>query len=239
MPQEKMAWGLLRRRQIIVPTWRAWLLLLLLALACGFVLVKNAYSFLAPTDSKPSGYLVIEGWAPDYASRQALEEFKGHPYLKLFTTGGPIEKGAPLSEYKTYADLEAATLIKLGADTNTLQSAPAPLVRQDRTYASAIALRNWIAEHNLTVSNLNLLTVGPHARRSRLMFQKAFGNEATIGVIAVVPFDYNRADWWRSSQGFRGVSSEFFAYLYAKVLFHPRKGETLPTASPVEPNPRQ
>src|SRR5215467_12590983 len=136
MPQEKMAWGLFRRRHTIVPTWRGCLLLLFLALVCGFLIVRNAYSFLATTDSRPGGYLVIEGWAPDYASQQAIEEFKRHPYLKLFTTGGPVEKGAPLAEYKTLAEMEFVTLARLGADTNTLQAAPAPLVRQDRTYAS-------------------------------------------------------------------------------------------------------
>jgi hypothetical protein len=223
MSQEKMAWGLFRRRQIVVPTWRAWLLLFLLALGCGFLIVRTAYSFFAVTDPKPGGYLVVEGWAPDYASREAIEEFKRHQYLKLFATGGPIEKGAPLTEYKTYAEMELAILARLGADTNALQAAPAPLVRQDRTYTSAVALKNWLTEHNLRATNLNLITVGPHARRSRLMFQKAFGGDTSIGIIAIEPYDYNRGNWWRSSHGFRDVTGEMLAYLYAKLLFHPRK----------------
>jgi hypothetical protein len=225
MPQEKMAWGLFRRRHIILPTWRGWVSIFILVLACGFLIFRNAYPFLATTDSRPGGYLVIEGWAPDYASQQAIEEFKQHPYLKLFTTGGPVEKGAPLAEYKTLAEMEFFTLAKLGADTNTLQAAPAPLVRQDRTYASAVALKKWLKDHNLTATNVNLVTIGPHARRSRLMFQKAFGPDTSVGIIAIVPFEYNRSDWWRSSPGVRGVTSEFFAYLYAKLLFHPPKEE--------------
>src|SRR4051795_9319888 len=113
MSQEKITWGLFRRRQIVVPTWRGWLLFFLVLLAGGVVFVKSAYSFLATTDSRPGGYLVVEGWAPDYASKQAIEEFNRHSYLKLFTTGGPVEKGAPLAEYKTYAELESATLARL------------------------------------------------------------------------------------------------------------------------------
>src|ERR1051326_125628 len=233
MPQEKMAWGLFRRRKVIVPTWRGWLLFFLFLVVCAIVFVRGAYSFLATTDSRPGSYLVVEGWAPDYASKQAIEEFNRHSYLKLFTTGGPIEKGAPLAEYKTYAEMELATLARLGADTNTVQAAPAPLVRRDRTYTSAVALKNWFTEHNLTVTNLNLVTVGPHARRSRLMFQKAFDGKTSIGVIAIVPFDYNKGNWWRSSQGFREVTSEMFAYFYAKILFHPpKKGPSTASTPP-------
>jgi uncharacterized SAM-binding protein YcdF (DUF218 family) len=221
MAQEKMAWGLFRRRPIIVPTWRGWLLLLVLVVGGGLLIFKRMYPFLSVNDPKPGGYLVIEGWAPDYASKEAIEEFHRHPYQKLFTTGGPLESGAPLSEYKTFAELEAASLVKLGADTNSVQAVPAPLVRQDRTYASAVALKRWLNDRNMPVTNINLVTIGPHARRSRLMFQKAFGKETSVGVIAIAPFDYNEADWWRSSQGFRGVTGEFLAYGYAKILFHP------------------
>jgi len=235
MPQEKIAWGIFRRRQLIVPTWRGWLLLVLVAGGCGFLLVRNAYSFLSVTDSKPGGYLVIEGWAPDYASRQAIEEFSSRPYQKLFTTGGPLENGAPLSDYKTYAELEAATLLKMGVGSNNVQAAPAPRVRQDRTYASAVALKRWLADHNMPSTNVNVVTVGPHARRSRLMFQKAFGKDTSVGVIAVVPFEYNQTDWWRSSQGFRGVTSEFLAYVYAKLLFRPHSPQNSFSTDPKEP----
>jgi len=232
MSQEKLAWGLFRRRQVAVPTWRGWLLLVLALSGCSFLFFRRIYPFLATTDSKPGGYLVIEGWAPDYASKEALQELNRQPYLKLFTTGGPLESGAPLSEHKTFAELQAATLFKLGATTNQVQAAPAPLVRQDRTYASAVALKKWLAEHEMPLTNINLLTIGPHARRSRMMFQEAFGKSASIGVIALAPFDYNQKDWWRSSQGFRGVTGEFIAYLYAKILFRPPK-------HPPEPNKTQ
>jgi len=223
MQQEKVAWGLLRRRQLVVPTWRGWLVFLLLAGVCGVLIGRKTYSFLAVTDSKPGGYLVVEGWAPDYVLQQAIGEFNHQTYQKLFTIGGPIEHGAPLSEFKTYAEMAAATLAKMGADTNRLQAAPAPLVRQDRTYAAAVALKKWLIEHNLPATNINVLSVGPHGRRSRLMFEKAFGKDAEVGIISVAPFEYNQSDWWRSSPGVRGVTSEFLAYLYARIIFHPSK----------------
>ena len=107
-------WGLVRRRECLLPTWRGWLLLLLAGLSLAIVAVKKVQPFLAVTDPVAGGALVVEGWAPDYALEEAVVEFQRHHYTKLYVVGVPLEKGAPLSEYKTYAELGAATLLKLG-----------------------------------------------------------------------------------------------------------------------------
>ena len=87
--------------------------------------------------------LVVEGWAPDYMLEAAIAEFKRNHYARLFVTGIPLEQGAPLSEYKNYAYLGAATLLKLGLSTNDVQAVPTPLTRRDRTYAMALSLKHW------------------------------------------------------------------------------------------------
>jgi len=223
MAQEKMVWGLFRRRQIPLPTWRGWLLFLLIGALFCFLIVKKMYGFLAVNASKPVSFLVVEGWAPDYALVEALKEFNAHPYQKLFATGVPIEHGAPLAEYKTYAELGAATLLKFGLTTNAVEAVPAPFVRQDRTYTSAVALKKWMADHSISATNINVLTVGPHARRTRLLFHKAFGKGVSIGIISMPPADYDKRNWYRSSQGFRDVTGEFIAYTYARLVFRQPK----------------
>jgi len=204
-----------------VPTWRGWVLLGVIFIGIAILLIRGAYPFLAVNDPKPGGVLVVEGWASDYALEAAVADFKQFSYEKVYVTGGPIEKGEPLSEYKTYAELGAATLVALGMSTNVVQPVPAPRVTQDRTYACAVALKKWIDEHGTQLTRLNLVTVGPHARRSRLLFQKSFGKEMPIGVIAIKGPDFDTAHWWRSSQGFRVVTDEAIAYLYARLLFRP------------------
>ena len=165
---------------------------------------------------------MVEGWAPDYALQAALAEARQYSYEKVFVTGGPIEWGAPLSQYKTYAELGTATLVALGISTNLVQAVPAPRVQQDRTYSCAVALKKWTNEHGIQLTRVNVLTVGPHARRSRLLFQKAFGKDLPIGVIAIPEPKYDMDHWWRSSNGFRAVTDEAIAYMYARLLFHPR-----------------
>jgi hypothetical protein len=214
-------WALLRRRQIILPTWRGWVLLLaFFALVCA-VGLRHGYRFLAVTESIPGGVLVVEGWAPDCTMRQAIDEFRSNRYEMIFVTGVPVDYGGPLSSYKTYAEIGSATLIAMGMDSNVVQGVSAPEVRRDRTYASAAALAKWFNSHSGPPLRLNLMTEGPHARRSRLLFQRALGPQTAVGIIAIQPRDYQPTRWWRYSSGVRNVTSEFIAYFYAKLIFRP------------------
>lgn len=223
MEDNRTCLGLLRRRQCLVPTGRGWAAVILSCAALAVAGVLRIHPFLAANDPQPGGALVVEGWSPDYALEAAVAEFNRDHYEKLYVTGGPIEQGAPLSEYKTYAELAAATLLKLGLSTNAVQAVPAPFVPQDRTYTSAVYLRRWLHEHGVSPAKFNLLTLGPHARRSRLLFEKALGKRAIVGVIVVPVRDYEPRRWWRSSQGFRSVTGEALAYGYVRFIFRAPK----------------
>ena len=188
-----------------------------------FVTIHALHPFLAVNDPIQDGMLVVEGWTPDYGMEYVVEMFKRDHYQKVYVTGGPVEYGIHLSAYKTYAQIGAATLMKLGLDSNVVQAVPAPLVRQDRTYTSAVALRKWLLEHGITPSRIQLISDGPHARRSRLLFQKAMRSDVVIGVTSIPLREYDQKHWWRYSAGVRGVIGEGLAYLYARFLFFPPK----------------
>ncbi len=124
-----------------------------------------------------------------------------------------------LSGYSNYADMCLGTLLKLGLSSNVVAAVPAPFVWQDRTYAAAVALRQWWRAHGMAPSHVNLFTLGPHARRSRLLFERALGAGVTVGVVAFPPWHYDTRHWWRSSSGFRDVTGELIAYAYVRVFF--------------------
>ena len=223
MEENKRLWGLARRRQCLAPTWRGWLVLVL-GLGLGVLAVgRGVYGILAVTKPVPGGLLVIEGWAPDYAMQAAIAEFATHHYDRLMVIGGPLENGSPLSEYHTSAEMGAAVLVRFGMNSNDVQAVPAPLVRQDRTYVSGVALREWLRVHNETATRINLISLGPHARRSWMMLEQALGRQFTVGVISLDSKDYESEHWWRSSAGFRAVVDETVDYVYARVLFRPPK----------------
>ncbi len=213
---------LLHRRMCLVPTWRGWLVFLAIGIAICFGVLRGLYPFLAVNDSRPGGVLVVEGWGAEDMMRDVLAEFQREHYETLFVTGGPIEESSPFAEYKSFAELGAMLLKRVGGDPKSIQPVPAPKVVQDRTYASAIALKTWMREHGVATTTVNLMSGGAHSRRSRLLFQKAFGDSATVGVIASPDREFDPRRWWASSAGFRTVTGEAIAYLYARLLFRPR-----------------
>ena len=221
MEPSRTAWGLLRRRQCLVPTWRGWLLLAAVVVALGMFGMFGISPFLSVTDSVPGGALVVEGWVPDYMLKAAITEFRRSHYDRLYVTGIPLDQGAPLSEYTNYANIGAATLVKLGMSASEVQAVPTGRIVRDRTYAMALTLKHWLRDHGRTPTKVNLMTGGPHARRSRLLFEKAFGQGVEVGVIAIPADDYDEFRWWRCSQGVRTIIDETFAYAYARLLFWP------------------
>lgn len=121
------------------------------------------------------------------------------------------------------AGLAARRLRATGITHDTLQVVTSRVMRRDRTYSSAVALRNWFQEHNLPVRSLNVMTEDVHARRTRLLFQKALGEDVTVGIISVPNPDYDSKRWWRYSEGVREILGD---YLYARFLFYPAKPES-------------
>ena len=220
---EKRLWGLVRRRPCLVPTVRGWVAFVLSLAVVMTVIVRFLHPFLAMNDPISDGVLVVEGWTPDYGLEMAVDEFRRDHYQRIYVTGGPLEYGFHLSSYQTYAQLGAATLVKLGLDSDVVQAVPAPSVRQDRTYASAVSLKKWLLEHGIQPTRIHLMSDGPHTRRSRLLFQKAMGQGVVIGVTSITSKEYDQRHWWRYSAGVRSVIGEGVAYLYARFLFFPPK----------------
>ena len=216
-----MSLGLLRRRECVVPTLRGWLLILLVASGLGVGCLLGVYPFLAVNDPKPGGLLVVEGWVSDDGMMKVIEEFHRGHYDGIYSTGGPVDAGSPLIGHKTIAEYGAAILIKLGCDPAVVHAVPTERMVKDRTYSSAVALKQWMKEHGVSAKNVNLYSAGAHSRRSRLLFQKAFGDEAQIGIVATEHTDFDPRRWWTSSAGFRCVTDEVIAYLYARFIFRP------------------
>jgi uncharacterized SAM-binding protein YcdF (DUF218 family) len=217
-----MLGGILRRKERWGLSWRGWLLTAGLALIGGYLIFLNAYSFLAVTHPVATDTLVVEGWIHGYAIQTAVEEFHAGGYQQLFTTGGPVVgNGGYVNDYQTSASVGADLLKKFGIPTESVQMVPSHVIGRDRTYSSAIALRDWLREHDIHVRSLNIVTEAAHARRTRLLFEKALGSNVAVGVIAVPSPDFDARRWWLYSEGVEEVVTEGVAYLYAKFFLLP------------------
>jgi uncharacterized SAM-binding protein YcdF (DUF218 family) len=220
LQQRRALFGLLTRRERWALSWRGRLILASALLLLFALCIKRVYPYLAITDPVNANILVVEGWIHEYAIRAAVKEFQSNHYQRVFTTGGPVVgSGGYINDFDTSASVGADLLRKNGLANGSVQMVPSRGMDRDRTYGSAIALRNWLRDHNMAVTGINIVTEDLHGRRTRLLFQKAFGNNVRVGIIAVPNVDYPANQWWQYSEGLEDMVSEFAAYLYARLLF--------------------
>jgi uncharacterized SAM-binding protein YcdF (DUF218 family) len=215
-------WGVFIRRERWGLSWRGWLIVFAGVLLTFSLFCFRIYPFLATTDRVDADVLVVEGWVHRYAIRSAVEEFKTGSYQRILTTGGPVVgNGGYVNDYQTAAGVGADQLKKSGVPNEVVQMVPSHVVGRDRTYNSALALRDWLQDHRISLRSFNILTEDFHARRTRLLYEKVFGKDVAIGIIAIPSPDYDAHHWWRYSDGVREAVGESIAYLYAKFLFFP------------------
>jgi uncharacterized SAM-binding protein YcdF (DUF218 family) len=208
-----------RRREVWQLTWRARLLLLGLIAGACVALARGIGGFLAVNEPIGARYLVVEGWMPQFAYEYAATLNRQHHYRRVIAVGATpdfaLSNGTP-REFAAVGSLVAA-----GIPESSIVQAMGGQVHQDRTYHSALNVKKWLASQSIESVSVDVLTLGPHARRSRLLFEKALGPKARVGVISIPDPRFDLAHWWRSSEGVRSVLGETIAYVYARLFFDP------------------
>lgn len=205
------------KKPLYVPTLLGWLLLVIVTAALSVVCIGNAYSFLAYQRPVDADVFIIEGWVPDHVLEECPASLQSHACRLVLATGGPLSVGSDLSQYHSYAEMTAARLAELGFQEEQIIALPNEGVDKGRTYAAALEVRQWLSEHP-DVTGANLVTLGPHARRSYLTFRRVLPPTFALGVCAVPPREYDSDCWWRCSAGARTVVGEGIAYFYARCI---------------------
>jgi uncharacterized SAM-binding protein YcdF (DUF218 family) len=228
LPAGRRFLGIVIRKERWSFSWYGWLVVALFLLLGAVGLVHTIFPFLAVTHRVDSHVLVVEGWVPQFAIEAAAREFRSGTYSIAYTTGGPVVgMGGYTNDYNTSASVGAGRLKAAGLSPEFVQMVPSRINDRDRTYSAALALRDWFREHHAAVQSINVVTEDVHARRSRLLFQKAFGSGVNVGIISIPNPDYDSTHWWRYSEGVKEIISEGAAYLYAKLFFWPGAAEPL------------
>lgn len=205
-------------------TWFARILLLIITIVLLTAAFRNLNTFLVITKPVESKVMVLEGWLPDYTIREMMGYYYEHDFEKLIITGLPTHKGYYVTQYNNTAEISLKALEFFGFDTGGIVQLSIPQsIYKDRTYMTALMVSEYLEKEKPELKGLNIFTLGCHARRSRLLFEKAFGEQCEIGVIAGKDHNYEAHKWWRSSKGFRTVTNEFMAWIYVKLFFNPDK----------------
>lgn len=198
-----------------------WILILGCIAVAFFVWAVTIHDFLAVNKPLNTNISIVEGYVPDFVLDSIATSTKNNSDLLLVCAGLPVEKGNLCSDYVNYADYNAAALLLKVSDSIRVISAPALYTNKERTYTTALAAKQKLRQMGYTAGNINVLCLGTHARRSRLLYSKAFESEWKVGVIAYPNNTYPADAWWKNSEGARDVIYEMFAYLYCLIFFHP------------------
>lgn len=211
---------LFRRRSLLVPTLPG---ILLIFLALGFplyFLFQNAATFLAVNQPIGAEYLVIEGWLGKNELNQANRVFDEQNYQYAIVTGGPITDDFNTGP-ATYAERATTYLLSIGFPQDKLFEVPTPYSAQERTFFSAVMVRDWFTEQRLDIRSLDVFSGDVHSRRSRNLYQLAFGNQVNIGIYASKPNEFDLSRWWQSSDAAKAVASELIGWGLVKCCFKP------------------
>ena len=203
------------------PTLLGWLISAILTCTVLLAFSLNIYSFLAPETQPHTGILVIEGWIGDEPLDEAILIYRAGNYSKIICTGLQIETGSYLQAFKSYSEMTKARLQHLGLRNEEIIATASKETKKNRTYGSAVALKELLLAENIEESNVHLITVGPHGRRSRYLFQLALGSDHTVGISSLEESGYDSKNWYTTSAGVRTVLGELIGYLSARVFFHP------------------
>jgi hypothetical protein len=68
---------------------------------------------------------------------------------------------------------------------------------------------------------VDVFSAGPHARRSRLLYQMALGPGVQVGVLAARPAGFDPDVWWRTSTGVEQMVFQGLGFVWVKCCFWP------------------
>jgi hypothetical protein len=216
---------LFQRRNIWWPTWKGWLLVILVFVAPVSLWAWLGEPFLTRDERLAADTLVIESWIQPDALHAAAVEFRTGGYRHLVITGGLTGSKGTLRR-RSYSTLATRELVDAGISQGQIIAADTPDVENQRTYIMAVAVRRALEERKVQSAAVNIFTAGAHARRSRLVYTKVFGPQVKVGVISWTA--WNRAasrPWWTSSERTLELIKETLGYTY-ELLFDSGRTKT-------------
>ena len=235
--------AMFRRRQIWLPTWQGALLLIVIVAASTLLVLRQLASYLATndpvttSDGRGASTLIVEGWLDEEALDAAIALIDQGRYARVIASGGPIDSWREDRSWPTYAERAADYLRRHAVASIPVVAVAAPESAQDRTFLSAVVVRDWLRSQGVTVDAVDLFSGAVHARRSRLVFQMAFGPEVDVGVFAAPPRRYALDRWWTTSEGVKAVLGEAISLAWTACCFAPPAAASREERAPVPRSP--
>ena len=89
------------------------------------------------------------------------------------------------NDYTSYAQLAGNRLMSMGIDSSQIDIIPGQKVSLNRTLTSALAFRDWLKKTDIEVKGINIVTLGTHAERTLMIYNKILDKKYEIGIISL------------------------------------------------------
>jgi hypothetical protein len=93
------------------------------------------------------------------------------------------------NDFVSYAQLARNSLLALGVDSSLVIDIAGEKVSLNRTLTSALAFRNWLRKTDINVKGINIVTMGAHAERTFMTYNKILDKKYEIGIISLPDYD--------------------------------------------------
>ena len=203
-------------------TFAGWILILSVNFLFVLLLIKSISSFLVVNRPLETEVLVVDGLLPGYGYDSIVSLVKKNSYKYLITTGADVDYVFNSGEHFNIAEFSYNVLSTKDIGDCKLYKAPAHNIIRDRTFSSAMRLKNWFVCNKIFPLKFNVVSFSCHARRTWILYRKAFRQYAEVGIITIPDMSYNYNHWYNNSKGVRLVLSETIGFIYSTVFFHPK-----------------
>jgi len=189
-------------------------------------------AFLAANQPRPAEVLIVEGWIGFDGIQAAKLEFESGGYLYAVATGGLSGNSRDRRRWSFAAEADKKLLL-LGLPPDRIMVATPIESEEHRTFETALAVKRALQARGVQPKDVNVITLGVHARRSRLVLAKVLGPAVDVGVIAWTPPGYFAGPWWRSSDRAQDLMKETVGYLFELLLNSGRTSNSRAGSAPV------
>jgi hypothetical protein len=108
----------------------------------------------------------------------------------VYNIGSLDGKRRIINNFNSYAELARNRLITMGISSSRIIATPGNRARINRTLTSALAFRDWLKTTNIDIRGINIITIGTHARRTWMTYNKILDEKYSIGIISLPDYRY-------------------------------------------------
>lgn len=90
-----------------------------------------------------------------------------------------------INNFNSVAESARNRLLSMGIDSSSIIAVPGKRVKINRTLTSALAFRDWLKTSDIDVKGINIISMGTHARRTWMTYNKILHKKYDIGIISL------------------------------------------------------